>query len=52
MAKKRYGSPTDAHLESLFAGKDSPIPPEEDYNWSDFISANTGKNIKPIEKWL
>ena len=51
-AKKRRVDSTDADLESLFAGKDSPLPPEEDYNWSDIIKANSGKTIKPIEKWL
>lgn len=52
IAKKRYGEPTDAHLETLLAGEDAPMLPEGDYNWSDIIRANSGKTIKPIEKWL
>lgn len=49
---QRNISPTDAQLEEMFSGKKSPSVPEEDFSWSDLISANTGKTIKPIEKWL
>ncbi|MBP5338020.1 MAG: hypothetical protein J6Z14_01775 [Prevotella sp.] len=48
----RHHSPSDAELESLFEGKATPAAPEETHAWSDIISANTGKTIKPIEKWL
>ena len=34
-----------------FAGKPIPQLPE-DAPWSEIISANIGKTIKPIEKWL
>lgn len=49
---QRNSSPTDAQLGEMFSGKKSPSVPEEDFSWSDLISANTGKTIKPIEKWL
>ena len=44
-------SPSDAELESRFAGKEVPALPEDPL-WSQVISANTGKTIKSIEKWL
>lgn len=50
--KHRNGSPTDEQLETLFKGKDSSSAPTEDYTWSDVVIANSGKTIKPIEKWL
>ena len=48
----RNCSPTDEELETLFMGKVSASAPVEDYTWSDMITANSGKTIKPIEKWL
>ena len=44
-------SPSDAELEARFAGLAVPEIPA-DPEWSQVISANTGKTIKPIEKWL
>ena len=43
--------PTDAQLEARFAGKEVPSF-SEDPEWNEVINANTGKTIKPIEKWL
>lgn len=43
--------PTDEQLAARFAGLESPQLPEEP-EWSQVIAANTGKTIKPIEKWL
>ena len=43
---------TDAELDKLFAGKSMPELPEGDSSWQDIISANSGRTIKPIEKWL
>lgn len=50
--KSRYeNAPSDAELEEKFAGK--PVPPQpEDAPWSEIISANIAKTIKPVEKWL
>ena len=44
-------SPSDEELSARFAGKDIPKIPD-DPDWSQVIDANTGKTIKPIEKWL
>ena len=44
-------SPSDAELEARFAGTEMPELPD-DPDWHQVIKANTGKTIKPIEKWL
>ncbi|MBR6141523.1 MAG: hypothetical protein IKQ37_07160 [Bacteroidaceae bacterium] len=44
-------SPSDEELAARFAGKNVPQIPE-DPEWRHVIDANTGKTIKPIEKWL
>ena len=49
--RRASDSPTDIELQARFAGKDMPDMPE-DPEWSQVISSNTGKTIKPIEKWL
>ena len=49
--RRAVHSPSDAELEARFAGQEVPVLPE-DPSWSEVISANTGKTIKPIEKWL
>ena len=43
--------PSDQQLAARFAGLESPELPE-DPEWSQVIAANTGKTIKPIQKWL
>ena len=43
--------PADEQLEALFAGKEMPALPPSD-SWKEIINANTGKVIKPMEKWL
>ena len=49
--RRALNSPSDAQLESRFAGTEVPVTPE-DPSWSQVITSNTGKTIKPIEKWL
>ena len=50
--KRRYeNAPTDAELAARFAGTHMPDIPT-DPQWSHVISANSGKTIKSIEKWL
>ena len=44
-------SPSDEELSARFVGKDVPRVPN-DPDWNQVIDANTGKTIKPIEKWL
>ena len=52
VVKRRAANvPTDEQLEQRFAGAKTPEIPE-DLSWSVVINANTGKTIKPIEKWL
>ena len=48
----RHSSPSDDQLTAMFDGKTTPSVPEENNSWSEIISANSGKTIKPIEKWL
>ena len=49
---KSDNSPSDEELEELFAGKDVPIMPEEDFTLQEFLNATSGKTIPQIEKWL
>ena len=44
--------PSDAELEAKFAELSMPNYPEDDFSCEDIIKANSGKTIKPIEKWL
>lgn len=43
---------SDEELNARFSNLSQPIEPADDPLWQDVISANTGKTIKPIEKWL
>lgn len=43
---------TDSELEKRFADKNMPDYPESEPTWSEVINANSGKTIKPVEKWL
>ena len=43
---------TDAQLEARCAGKPMPQYPETEPTWDEVIDSNSGKTIKPIEKWL
>ena len=45
-------TPSDAELEARFANLETPQEPDNDSEWQDIIKANSGKTIKPIEKWL
>ena len=49
--RRAASSPSDEELSARFAGKDIP-PIPDDPDWSLVIDTNTGKTIKPIEKWL
>lgn len=44
--------PSDAELEARFADLSTPEYPQDDFTCKDIIEANSGKTIKPIEKWL
>ena len=44
-------SPSDEELATRFAEKEVPQIPD-DPDWAQVIDSNTGKTIKPIEKWL
>ena len=51
--KRRSSSaPTDNELEAMFENKEIPLLPEDAASWQDIITANSGKTIKLIEKWL
>ena len=43
---------TDAQLEALFADKPMPDSPVSEPTWEEVIRSNSGKTIKPVEKWL
>lgn len=43
---------TDAELEAEFADKPMPELPVGDAPWQDVIKANSGRTIKPVEKWV
>lgn len=43
---------SDAELEAMFANQAMPEYPQDDFSCEDIIKANSGKTIKPIEKWL
>ena len=49
--RRSASSPSDAELDVRFAGLEMPEIPA-DPEWSQVINSNTGKTIKPIEKWL
>lgn len=49
--RRALNTPSDRELEARFEGSDMPELPA-DPAWSHVINANTGKTIKPIEKWL
>ncbi|MBR1499079.1 MAG: hypothetical protein IJ615_05560 [Bacteroidaceae bacterium] len=51
VVRRSAGSPSDNELSALFAGRDVPQMPD-DPDWDQVIDANTGKTIKPMEKWL
>lgn len=43
---------TDEELEARFASEPVPEIPTEEGSWHEIIKANSGKTIKPVEKWL
>ena len=49
--RRAVDPPSDNELEARFSGTEMPEIPE-DPSWNQVISANTGKTIKSIEKWL
>lgn len=52
IVRKAHSIPTDRELETRFANLEMPTAPEDDVIWQDVINSNSGKTIKPIEKWL
>lgn len=51
--KRRASSAvSDAELSKRFSGIPMPQYPTEEPTWEEVINSNTGKTIKPIEKWL
>ena len=50
--RRADSAPSDADLEARFANLGMPQMPESAPSWQDVIKANSGKTIKPIEKWL
>ncbi len=52
IVRKACTVPTDKELEMRFANLEMPAGPEDDVLWQDVINSNSGKTIKPIEKWL
>ena len=49
--RRSENAPTDSQLEARFAGLEQPELPV-DPSWEEIINANSGKTIKPVEKWL
>lgn len=43
---------SDEELDKLFAGKEIPEMPREEFSLQDCVKATSGKYIKQIEKWL
>lgn len=43
---------SDAELAARFTNTEMPDYPEDDFSCEDIIKANSGKTIKPVEKWL
>lgn len=52
VVRRISAAPTDKELEKRFAHLDMPKDPQDDFSSKDIIQANSGKTIKPIEKWL
>ena len=52
-ARRRYAAaPSDAELEARFIDAAMPEYPQDEFTCGDIIKANSGRTIKPIEKWL
>lgn len=43
---------SDEQLEARFADKPMPSYPPTEPTWAEVIDSNSGKTIKPVEKWL
>ena len=50
--KRALMVPSDAELTARFSDSEMPEYPQDDFSCEDIIKANSGKTIKPIEKWL
>ena len=50
--RRAVAAPSDEELETMFANLGMPKQTDNDPDWQDIIKANSGKTIKPIEKWL
>ena len=52
VVRRAVATPSDAELEARFANQEMPQKTNNDPEWQDVIKGNSGKIIKPIEKWL
>ena len=52
VVRRALAVPSDAELEAKFADLSMPDNPQDDFTFEDIIKSNSGKTIKPIEKWL
>ena len=52
VVRRASAVPSDAELEAKFANLSMPDKPQDDFTSADIIKSNSGKTIKPIEKWL
>lgn len=50
--RRAASSPSDAELEQRFAGLAMPDYTPDNFTSEEIIKSNSGKTIKPIEKWL
>ena len=50
--KRAVAVPSDTELAARFSDLAMPDYPQDDFTSEDIIKANSGKTIKPIEKWL
>lgn len=52
VVRRATASPSDAELEQRFAGLAMPDYIPDNFICEEIIKSNSGKTIKPVEKWL
>ena len=50
--RRSVAVPSDTELEARFADVAMPEYPQDEFTCEEIIKANSGRTIKPIEKWL
>ena len=50
--RRASSSPSDAELEQRFADLAMPDHIPDSFTSEEIIKSNSGKTIKPVEKWL